>query len=128
MCSNCGTNTECNSSNCSVFCCSAFGSNNCPSGTSRTGWWRCLDSSCAGGSRYYIDCAVPSGTSCNCTCPNGCNGKPACKHSCVYDNCSSCSNFGKIKCRIVRCSDPSCGGSGPLLSGGCDCQCGATCC
>jgi hypothetical protein len=131
-------NGQCASFTTSIFCCSiSGGSNVCPSNTRRSGWWRCNDTDPAicpsSVYRYYIDCNADPGQ-CACDCPNGCAGHPSCKFDREYVNCNPDVNLGKIKCRIVRCTNP-----GSLWPAHCDtaggtlsdldpaCNCNATC-
>ncbi len=110
----CNSGSTCCSQGTSVFCCQlSGGNNNCPSGTSRSGYWRCSASSgtCYGGAsnaRFYIDCNVSSGSNCSCKCGgNDCSKRRTCCNSREWHNCNHDQIFGSIKCRIVRCSNPS---------------------
>lgn len=134
----CVGTAPCNTFNTSIYCCSMpNGTNNCPSGTYKSGWWRCNDvdpAMCGGAYRYYIDCNPTSGCSCNC--PNGCNGHPSCKFARDYTNCNGDMSLSRIRCRIVRCSNPgsiwpgTCSTTGGTLSdssSACNCEANCAC-
>ncbi len=107
----CSCSDQCNMFTVSIFCCSIpGGTNNCPSGTYRSGWWRCSDTNpdiCSGSYRYYIDCnPTPGPNQCPCTCPNGCSGHPSCRYCREWSQCNTGMSLGRNKCRIVRCQNP----------------------
>ena len=105
------------------FCCTIYGANRCPAGTSLGGWWK-VDGSqyCGGGPRYYMDCnAACNGCGCggNGVCSGGCSGTGC---GCANGDCNNrkagCTAFrygqcnqgvkclGPIVCRLVTCTEP----------------------
>jgi hypothetical protein len=120
-CSDCGSGSACCEGN-SAFCCTLTGENSCPNGTVKSGWWRCSYNQCASGYRYFIDC---NDNSCTCQCANGdCDRRKTCCNSQAYFQCNS--NAGKVKCRIVRCTNPGsiwpgiCNSTPVIVSSTCD--------
>jgi len=136
-CPGCYCDDTCFGFGVSIFCCSIPGSsgNVCPSGTYRSGWWKCAISTsvCASGYRFYVDCnPTPGPGQCPCSCPNGCNGHPSCRFCREWFNCNDNVSLGRIKCRIARCKNPGqiwndCDTAGGAESGGEGCNCNATC-
>ena len=97
------------------LCCSVVGSNSCPSYTFIGGYWKCTvpytgSGLCSGGYRYYVDCNLNSGYSCNCV---AALGNPACRGTCCnyfqYGNCNTGFDGGSrpIICRKVMCENPA---------------------
>lgn len=103
---------DCSGQTCSTdpntaFCCGLTGRNYCPSGTHKSGWWKCSYAGCASGTRYFIDCNVGPASSCTCHCANQkCSHRKVCCNSREWFNCNSYLTLGRIKCRIVRCKNP----------------------
>lgn len=124
-CEYCPNTSSCCTENSSTFCCTLTGSNSCPSGTVKSGWWWCAVSTsvCPDGKRYYIDCNnCPYPLCCECAIGN-CGNRKTCCYPREYGNCNSGQSLGNVRCRIVRCSNPGslwpseCSSSGP--SGDC---------
>jgi hypothetical protein len=92
----CTTTTCCNDPN-STFCCTLYGSNVCPGGTSLCGSW-----SCGNTGLKMMDCCSTSCGSCVCA-NNQCGNRRTCCFNRLYGNCGSVS--GKIVCRITRWSN-----------------------
>jgi hypothetical protein len=105
------------------FCCTIYGANRCPAGTSLGGWWKVDGSSyCGGGPRYYMDCnAACNGCGCGgngvcsgtcsgtaCGCANGdCNNRKAGCTAFRYGQCNQGTKcLGPIVCRVVTCTEP----------------------
>jgi hypothetical protein len=92
------------------FCCVVnHGNNSCPPGTFEGGWWRADGSNfCAGGSRYYTDCNVFSGSPCGCRCADGdCNRRRTCCNVFRYGQChQEIGGTTAISCRVVTCTPP----------------------
>lgn len=104
-CANCSPGDLCCAVN-SVFCCTLTGNNSCPSGSVKSGWWRCSYDACQPTSpyRYFIDCN-PTG-SCTPQCANNlCSRRKTCVNPRTYTQCGP-SSLGPVKCRIVRCQNP----------------------
>ena len=102
-CTSC-TSGLCYSSSNSAFCCTIYGTNACPSGTSACGWWRCCISTlyCSSGYRYFIDCCGGCGTG---HCVNdSCGDRKTCCYPKSWDNCTG---TGTIQCRAVLCVMPN---------------------
>jgi len=103
------TSGLCYTSGYSAFCCTLTGSNNCPTNTQPGGWWyACVPTSyCSSGTRYYLDCVGNCPTDCSgCKCANNScgNRRVCCNHG--YTNCGGPST-ARLRCRIVRCVNPS---------------------
>lgn len=127
-CSDCNQGDLCCTSN-SVFCCTLTGVNVCPSGTTRSGWWKCSYGACAGGTRYFIDCNGGCGQGCRCP-DEDCFKRKTCCNSRQWFNCNSGQTLGKIRCRIVTCTNPGVVFDDCSNSGSNDNTCGqdCTCC
>lgn len=102
-CSSCSTGLCATSSN-SAFCCTIYGTNACPSGTTACGWWRCCISTlyCTSGNRYFVDCCGGCGAG-HCV-GDSCGNRKTCCYPKSWDNCSG---TGTIQCRAVLCVPPS---------------------
>ena len=118
----CGRGALCNDGY-TEFCCTIYGANRCPAGTSLGGWWKVDGSSyCGGGPRYYMDCnAACNGCGCGgngvcsgscsgtgCGCANGdCNNRKAGCTAFRYGQCNQgVKCLGPIVCRVVTCTEP----------------------
>jgi hypothetical protein len=118
----CGRGALCNDGY-TEFCCTIYGANRCPAGTSLGGWWKVDGSSyCGGGPRYYMDCnAACNGCGCGgngvcsgscsgtgCGCANGdCNNRKAGCTAFRYGQCNQgVKCLGPIVCRVVTCTQP----------------------
>lgn len=104
------------------FCCSIYGSNECPSDTFYGGYWR-VHQYRGGGYcsftqppvRYYVDCNANAGRGCDCDCArNDCNCRQMCCNLYQYGNChAERKGTGKngtdlpIVCRKVLCHNPA---------------------
>ncbi len=89
------------------LCCSLYGSNQCPPGTTMAGWWRADGSGFCGanGPRYYMDCNG-FGETCTCWGCNCNNWKTSCTNF-RYGNCNNhVPNVGPIRCRVISCTPP----------------------
>ena len=89
------------------LCCSLYGANSCPAGTTMAGWWRADGSGfCgAGAPRYYMDCNG-YGQPCTCWGCNCNNWKTSCANF-RYGNCNNhVPNVGPIRCRVISCTPP----------------------
>lgn len=112
-CANCSVKCCTESSSC--FCCvfnNSNGVNNCPSNpaTGRCGWWYCSSNGIT-----YIDCCRSCGEGCHC-CAGQCNNRLSCCNQ-SYGNCTGCSSYSTIYCRITRrnggAAPACCSGSSP---------------
>ncbi len=117
---------DCNSTCCDGYtepCCTLFGKNTCPPGTTVAGWWKADGSGfCGSGPRYYYDCnAACRGCGCgsNGVCEGSCSGTACgCAHKDCNNRKSGCTKFrygqcnndticvGPIICRVITCSPP----------------------
>jgi hypothetical protein len=89
------------------LCCSLYGENRCPAGTTMAGWWRADGSGfCgAGAPRYYMDCNG-FGQPCTCWGCNCNNWKTSCTNF-RYGNCNNhVPSVGPIRCRVISCTPP----------------------
>jgi hypothetical protein len=107
----CSTPSSCPSgSRCTGYtelCCSLYGYNACPPGTTMAGWWRADGSGyCGPGApRYYMDCNG-YGQPCTCWGCNCNNWKTSCTNF-RYGNCNNhVPNVGPIRCRVISCTPP----------------------
>ncbi len=134
----CGPSSSC-SSGYTAMCCTVSGTNRCPPGSFAGGWWKADNSGfcCGNGARYYIDCNLRCGQTCQCHCASGtCDQRKVCCNLFRYGQCNQqIACYGPIVCRVVSCSppwtfDPSCTGhvlvdnataqhSAPCLPGSC---------
>jgi hypothetical protein len=97
-----------------VFCCTLTGFNACPANSFMGGWWKCTsytgNGPCAAeGVRYYIDCNVLPGSSCErCGCANGtCSHRRTCCNVFRYGQCTpSIVEVTPIVCRMIKCVNP----------------------
>jgi hypothetical protein len=92
------------------FCCTIYGDNSCPEGSTPAGWWRAEGSGlCGGGSRYYIDCnQLLTAAPCNCSCAGGtCGNRVTCCTHFRYGQChQEIPQVGAIVCRVITCTPP----------------------
>jgi hypothetical protein len=130
-----GKNCNCGSNCCdnwSIACCNIpGGSNQCPGGTAPSGFWRCFDSSCPNNYMHYIDCSVKQDSSVH-ACADGCRcSQMDCGNhrTCCFDTNTDgwpglcdfpggLGNAGKIRCRVITCTNPhdfnsACSSRGP---------------
>jgi len=96
------------------FCCSAFGSNECPAESFYGGYWKCTNYTgrgyCSGqGVRYYIDCnAIPGVYNDHCGLGR-CSCRAVFHNHFQYGNCNthrSLYTSTYILCRKVLCHNP----------------------
>ena len=105
----CGAGASCGSG-WTAFCCTINnGSNLCPPGSYRAGWWRVDDSAfCRGAARYIIDCNRLPGSSCRCHCASGsCDQRRVCCNNFRYGQCNQqIAGVTEVVCRAVTCTPP----------------------
>jgi hypothetical protein len=113
-CSDCSGSSRC-CDGYTVFCCTLTGTNACPTHTYIAGWWKCTQYSGFGpcgaeGVRFYVDCNLLPGSSCD----NGCHcGNNTCSHR---STCCNVFRYGQchpevpevtaIVCRVIKCVNP----------------------
>jgi hypothetical protein len=128
-CSDCSSGAPC-CDGYTTFCCTINnGSNTCPSGTFRGGWWKCThyngNQLCdAYGVRYYVDChRNPSEPDCTCKCANGaCSNRHTCCTTFRYGQCNTqITARTEIVCRRVTCISPCTMWPGDGTFGTCNC-------
>jgi hypothetical protein len=103
-CSSC-TSGLCFTSHTSAFCCTLDGgTNDCPSGTSPCGWWRCCDPTyCGTGYKYFLDCCGCTNIAGHCA-QDSCGDRKVCCYDKEWGQCTT--SYTKIRCRIIRCVNP----------------------
>ena len=126
VCNCSGSNCDCGALCCdgyTEFCCTMYGKNTCPPGTTVAGWWKADGSGfCGSGPRYYYDCnAACNGCGCgsNGVCDGSCSGtKCGCAHGDCNNRKAGCTKFrygqcnnnircvGPIVCRVITCTAP----------------------
>lgn len=120
-CSNCSPSSLCCTATTSCFCCSITGgTNDCPSGSQRCGWWYCSANGIT-----YIDCC--SNCSVAFCCGASCGNRQGCRNPREYTNCGcnqspcTCVTQNTIHCRITRriSGAPDCCW-GDRVAGNCD--------
>jgi hypothetical protein len=115
---NCGHSSQCCGQVWTAFCCQlSGGTNQCPAGTEIGGYWKCenyqgsqlCDDTAGADVRWYLDCNLEPGESCNngCHCLDGeCSRYRVCCNLFKYGQCHIGHDESCIRCRIVRCSAP----------------------